>query len=366
MVYIGAVGISKPPNTITQSEAKQFIQQMFDRHAKKKIERLLPVFDNAKIEERQIVVEKEWFEKTRSFHEANEVYVQNAIELSLRAIDNCLHDERLKNEIPYEAIDMIIFVSSSGIATPSIDAHLLNYRSFREDIKRMPLWGLGCAGGAIGISRGFEWVKLHPKKTALVISAELCSLTFQKNDLSTSNIVGTALFGDGVAATLLIGSQSKYKNYINSPALKIISTSSFTKKDTLHIMGWNVVETGLEVIFSRRIPKLVKSVWKDHVHSFLSNHSLTMKDVSLLIAHPGGRKVLEEMENSLQIDRHFLRFSYDVLAKHGNMSSATVMYVLEKTLLFAKMNAYHEKKAILSALGPGFSSELILMEWMDG
>lgn len=365
MVYVGSVGLGIPPYTIKQEEVKQLVRDIFKHSAANKLEKLLPVFENARVKERQFVVNKNWFKVERNFKDTNELYVDQTIKLSLEAIDRCLHHPHLRKHIPYEAIDMIVFVSSSGIAAPSIDAHLLNHRPFREDVKRMPLWGLGCAGGAIGISRGFEWAKLYPERNVLVISSELCSITFQKKDTSTSNIVGTALFGDGVAATLLIGSKSKYLNFLSRTKLKINSTSSYTKKDTTHIMGWNVSETGLEVIFSRSIPKLVKTLWKDHVHSLLQQENVKVEDLSALIAHPGGRKVLEEMERSLHIDRHLLRYSYEVLEKHGNMSSATVMYVLEKWLNSEKRLSFPQNKGILCALGPGFSSELISMEWIE-
>src|SRR5699024_10620372 len=136
--------------------------------------------------------------------------------------------------------DLIVFVSSTGIVTPSLDAYLINERPFREDVIRMPLWGLGCAGGAMGLSIAAEWIRLHPTKNALIVCCELCSLTFQKEDMSTSNIVGTALFGDGVAATLLIGSESKYKHYLPTQKLKLGNTSSYTQKNSTNVMGWNV------------------------------------------------------------------------------------------------------------------------------
>lgn len=364
MVYIGSVGLGIPPYKMNQEEIKHLVYDLFKSSASHKLKRLLPVFDNALVKERQFIVEKEWFLEEKSFQDTNNLYVENAIKLSLEAIDNCLHHPMLKKHVPYDAIDMIVFVSSSGISAPSIDAYLLNERPFREDIKRMPLWGLGCAGGAIGISRGFEWAKLYEDKNVLIVSTELCSITFQRRDTSISNIVGTALFGDGVAATLLIGAKSKYQDYLPDNKLKINSTSSFTKKNTTHIMGWNVSNKGLEVIFSKNIPKLVKTLWKDHVFSLLKHENFTTEDLSALIAHPGGRKVLEEMERALHIDRSLLKYSYDVLINHGNMSSATVMYVLEKWLNCAKRLSFQEKKGILCALGPGFSSELISMEWI--
>lgn len=364
MVYVGSVGLGIPDNHLTQDEVKRLVKNIF-HSSTRKVNRLLSVFDNAKIKSRQFVVDQNWIHKDHSFSDANDRYFTYAKELSVKAIDRCLTNEfLLQKPIPYEAIDMIVFVSSTGIVTPSLDAYLLNERPFREDVIRMPLWGLGCAGGAMGLARAYDWIRLHSEKTALVICCELCSLTFQKRDVSTSNIVGTALFGDGVGATLLVGSNSPYKTYLPKTKLTIQGSSSFTKKNSTNVMGWNVTANGLEVIFSKRIPKLVKSLWKEHVLQFLQNKNISMEDISAIIAHPGGRKVLEEMERALCIHKDLLHHSYYILENHGNMSSATVIYVLKKWLQEVRGHSFTKKRGILCALGPGFSSELLLIEWV--
>lgn len=364
MVYIGSIGLGIPPNNMPQNEVKQLIQSIFEAKTRK-MNRLLPVFNNAKVNQRQFVVSDQWIKEDHTFAEANEHYFTFAKKLSLQAIDRCLQGENtLHQTIPYEAIDLIVFVSSTGIVTPSLDAYLINERPFREDVIRMPLWGLGCAGGAMGLSRAAEWIRLHPTKNALIVCCELCSLTFQKEDMSTSNIVGTALFGDGVAATLLIGSESKYKHYLPTQKLKLGNTSSYTQKNSTNVMGWNVTANGLEVIFSKRIPKLVNTIWKKHVEAFLKEMNQSIQNLSIILAHPGGRKVLEEMESALTIDKKLLSYSYDVLANHGNMSSSTIIYVLKKWLEERVNKSFSEKKGILSALGPGFSSELLFVEWV--
>src|SRR5699024_1483799 len=235
MVYISSVGIGLPKISLSQKDAKQLVAEIFSNH-KQKVKRLMPIFNNANISTRQLATHIDWYKKQQSLETRNNVYIEQSINLSLEAIDQCLNNELLKNNIPCEAVDLIVFVSSTGMATPSIDAHLINKRSFREDIVRMPLWGLGCGGGAIGLSRAIEWLKLHPTKTAIVVCAELCSLTFQQKDFSTSNIVGTALFGDGVAATLLVGENSPYKKELPEMKLMAERSSSFIKKETLQIM----------------------------------------------------------------------------------------------------------------------------------
>jgi alkylresorcinol/alkylpyrone synthase len=362
MTYICSIGKSIPTNTINQSEVKELVQQLFG-YSNREVRRLLPVFDHAKVENRQFVVDKAWFEDEHSFEEKNNLYQENAITHSLQAIDDCLENEQfLKASIPHEAIDLIIYVSSSGITAPSIDAFLLNERPFREDVERMPLWGLGCAGGAIGLSRAFDWLQANPEKTALVVCCELCSITFQKSDHRKSNIVGTALFGDGISVACLVGEKSPYLTHRKHVGPKIIDKSSRIKRNSTSVMGWNVTNQGLNVIFSKSIPSLVETFWKGHIEHFFNQIQHKNNEIAAYIAHPGGLKVLQAMENVLKENREKLKYSYEVLRNHGNMSSATVFYCLEEWM---KEGIEIGKKGILSALGPGFSSELLLLEWSN-
>ncbi|MEW9674752.1 3-oxoacyl-[acyl-carrier-protein] synthase III C-terminal domain-containing protein [Lentibacillus sp. L22] len=362
MTYICSAGVGVPDYEMNQQEIKELVGGLFP-YTEKQLERLLPVFDHAAIAKRQFVVPKDWFLHQHSFQEKNKLYQTLATRYALRAIDHCLTNRQFaKQDIPYQAIDMIIFVSSTGIATPSLDAHLMNERPFREDVERMPLWGLGCAGGAIGLSRAADFLTAHPKKTVLVIGAELCSLTFQKDDHKKSNLVGTALFSDGVGAVFLCGEQSKYCSNRTKILPRITRKGTFTKKDSLSIMGWDITNNGMEVIFSKSIPNLVKTLWKDHIESFLSGAGLEEQKIHSFIAHPGGKKVLQAMEETLHIPTEKLIHSYNVLRDHGNMSSGTVFYVLYEWM---KEVFQGKEQSILSALGPGFSSELLLLEWNE-
>src|SRR5690625_1287543 len=258
MAYITSIGLGIPSISMKQTEIKSLVKEIFV-NKRSSLHHLLGIFDNAKINERQFTAKQSWYKEEHTFSERNEIYHRSALQLSLDAIDHCLHaNEFLNKTIPYEAIDMIVFVSSTGISTPSMETYIMNERPFKPSIVRMPLWGLGCAGGAIGMSRAFEWLQHNKTKITLVVCCELCSLTFQKDDYSTSNIVGTALFGDGVAATLLIGEASPYLTYCKKEKLKITSTGSWTEKNTTNIMGWELTNSGLQVIFSKQIPALVE------------------------------------------------------------------------------------------------------------
>ncbi|MUV39817.1 1,3,6,8-tetrahydroxynaphthalene synthase [Lentibacillus sp. JNUCC-1] len=361
MAFIGSVGIGLPDHHISQDEAKQLASSLFSNKIAD-TDRLLAVFDHAAIEDRQLVVDLDWFAQDHRLKERNDMYTQSVLKHTLTALDETLAAGTfLSKNVPYEAIDLIVFVSSTGLSTPSIDAHLINSRPIREDVARMPLWGFGCAGGAIGLAHAHDWLQAYPDKNAIVICAETASLTFQHQDTNPSNLIGTALFGDGMAAALLMGKESKYLNHLMKTIPKIAKRGSHTAKNTLDVMGWDVVDSGFEVVFSKQIPSLVESVWKSHVEQFTSEVSLHPSDIHSYIAHPGGRKVLEAMESVFNIPRFKLQPSWDILRNHGNMSSPTVLYALEKWM---QSTVEAGEKSILSALGPGFSSELMSLEWV--
>lgn len=360
MTNIASIGLGIPDNTFPQEMAKGLVTTLFS-HDEEKMAKYLPVFDNAAVNERQLAVDSSWLQEQHTFEEQNDMYQKHALKYSLEAIDHALTDtDYIENDIPYEAVDMIIFVSSTGISTPSMCAHLMNERPFREDVCRMPLWGLGCAGGAIGLSRGHDWLEAHPTKTALIICCELTSLTFQKEDLSVSNLIGTALFGDGVGAVLMLGEKSPYQTRCKHNSPRILSTSSRTKKHSTSVMGWDVTNRGLEVIFSKHIPDMIDPFWKEHLQTVCRDNQLNLDDIHSLIAHPGGIKVLAKMEEALKMTGDRLKYSYSVLKHHGNMSSATVIYVLNEWM---KAPVDPTGNSLLCALGPGFSSEILVLEW---
>ncbi|WP_138417053.1 type III polyketide synthase [Aquibacillus sediminis] len=362
MACICSIGTSLPEYQKTQDEVKQLVETIFPRPTREK-QRLLQVFDHANISKRQFVVPEQWFTEDHSFAERNKIYQHEAIKHSIKAMDHCLTNEYFVEEpITYEAIDAIFFISSTGLATPSIDAYLMNERHFREDVVRIPIWGLGCAGGVSAMARAHDWLQANPTKTALIVSVELCSLTFQKNDTSKSNFVGTALFGDGIAAMLVAGSESSNRKYIKGPSPQITKTSSHLQKNTLDVMGWDIANTGFEVIFAKSIPKLVETLWKQHVTQFLRTTDIQLDELQFFIAHPGGTKVLQAMEDALNKSKDTFRFSYQVLNDHGNMSSVTVFHVLKRVM---EQRIQPGVQTIVSALGPGFSSELLSLEWSD-
>ncbi len=352
MSKVVSVGIADAPYKIYQNEVKDFVYQLFHQE-REDIDRLINVFDNSMIELRHFTQPREWASQPHSFKERNELYVKNACSLSVAATIDCL--KKINGEL--SDFDHIIFISSTGISTPSIDALLINELKLNQHVKRTPIWGLGCVGGAVGLSRAFEYTCAFPKSAALVIAVELCSLTFQRDDDSKSNIIATAIFSDGAAAALVVGGENKL---FHNKGINLIDSLSTTYYDSLDVMGWEVVDKGLKVIFSKDIPTIVRKCVRPNITELTQKHNLLIEDIKHFVTHPGGPKVINAYEESLNLTNGSLGFSRKVLREHGNMSSPSVLYVLNE---FLRDGTYNPGDyGLISALGPGFSSELILFQ----
>jgi alkylresorcinol/alkylpyrone synthase len=361
MPKIISVAEAIPPFQITQNETMEFAKELFT-DSFKDIERLLSAFQNGQIEKRHFVKGLDWFKGNHSFQEKNDIYIEQAVELGKNAVVACLNSSTyLSQPVSYSNIDAIFTISSTGIATPSIEARIMNHLPFSNETKRIPIWGLGCAGGASGLSRAYEYCLAFPMAKVIVLSIELCSLTFQKNDHSKSNLIGTSLFADGVACALLVGDQVPVREFSKKATTpRILNTHSTIMKNSIDVMGWEVKNDGLFVIFSKSIPTLIESWLKPNVEKFLSKNQLTPTDIKHFIAHPGGLKVLEAYIKALEFDDSMIKHSFQVLKEFGNMSSATVFYVLDR---FMQEEIQEGERGIVAALGPGFSSELLLVRW---
>lgn len=362
MATILSVGKAIPENEISQTTAVELCREIFS-DSFKDIDRLLTVFSNGQIEKRHFAEELTWYQKEHSFEEKNDLYIEKAVNYSVEAVKNCLSNQQiLSRPISFEEIDAIFFISSTGFSTPSIDAKIMNQLPFKKTTKRIPIWGLGCAGGASGLSRAYEYCRAYPDSVVLVIAVELCSLTFQHDDHSKSNLIGTSLFADGVACTCIAGKSFNWKERSKLAALpEIIGTRSTLMKDSEDVMGWDIKNNGLYVIFSRDIPAIIKKWLKPQIIEFLNEHHLTLNKINHFIAHPGGKKVIDAYIDGLGFTEEQLYISKEVLKNHGNMSSVTVMYVLEKYLI--QELGQNSDFGIIGALGPGFSSELLLVSW---
>ncbi|PTX61762.1 15-methylpalmitoyl-4-hydroxy-2-pyrone synthase [Melghirimyces profundicolus] len=354
MPRIVSVGTAVPEHILEQQEARAFATRLF-KDSFRNFDRYLPVFDNAEIQTRRLSRPRQWFEQDRGFSERNRAYTETACRLGEEAVRRCLEPVSLS---PAE-VDHLFFVSTSGLATPSIDARLVNRLGLNRHVKRTPVWGLGCAGGASGLARAYEYTRAFPESRVVLLAVELCSLTFRPNDRSKSNLVASSLFADGAAAVLLTGDEVSV-DHLSGPLPRVLDTMSTTWPDSEDVMGWDVTDDGLKVIFSRDIPAIVRKGILPAVEEFLSRTGISLDRIRRFIAHPGGAKVLAAYEKALDLSGEALTHSRRVLGEYGNMSSATVLFVLEREL---KERHQPGEYGLLTALGPGFSSELILIGW---
>jgi alkylresorcinol/alkylpyrone synthase len=256
-------------------------------------------------------------------------------------------------------VDHLVFVSSTGLSTPSIDALLCNHLGCRVDVRRTPIWGLGCAGGAVGLSRARDFALADPSARVLLVALELCSLTFQPGDVSKRNLVATSLFGDGAAAAVVIGNGVVARPGAPHRALELAASQSILWKDTLDVMGWTIDGDGLHVVFSRDIPSIVRENVRPSLAAFLDRNELAIDDVEHLVTHPGGVKVLRAYAEALGLAPERFRHAHDVLREYGNMSSPSCLFVLERYLETKEIA--DGERAVVSALGPGFCAEYVLL-----
>lgn len=360
MPKIISVSTYQPPHTLQQANAAELTRELF-HHKIPRLERYLKVFKTGDIKTRHFCVPAEWHRTEHTFEERNNLYIELATHYSVEVIQECLQNEAfLETPISPTEIDAIIFVSSTGISTPSIDARVMNRLSFSDRLKRIPLWGLGCAGGAAGVSRAYDFCKAHPYAKVLVVCVELCSLTFQQNDFSKSNLIGASLFADGAACILVCGDDVAIHTKKRIPS--IISTGSKWMSDSENVMGWDIKNNGLHVVFQKSIPSIITTWLGPFIEQFLAEHQLFSEEIDHFIAHPGGKKVLQAYEDTLQLKEQKTDISREILKHRGNMSSPTVLYVLEQFML-SECNI--NDTGLLVALGPGFCAEAVLLKWRE-
>ena len=344
---LSAVATAVPPYPLDQDDVIERVKLLFGRAPD--LDRLLPVFLNTGIERRYSCVPLEWYDRTHGWPERNRIYLSSALDLLETATKQVLAlTGRHKGDI-----DSIVVVSTTGIATPSLDALLIERMGLRSTVQRLPIFGLGCAGGVLGLTRAASQAAVAPCKTVLFLVVELCALSFRRDDWSKSNIVATALFGDGAAAALLSTDGE-------GPAL--VAAGEHTWPGTLDVMGWEVADDGLRAIFSRDIPKLVTTQLQDAVSEFLARHGLAIDQIDRFVCHPGGAKVIAALEHAFGLGQGALVEARAVLRDYGNMSAATVMFVLERMLAKARATGARWEHALMNALGPGFTAGFLVID----
>lgn len=312
-------------------------------------ERLLRRFHaNAGVQYRHLALPLDDYSAIRDFGESNDLFIESAVRLGARAVLDALAAARLA---PHD-VDLLVSTTVTGLAVPSLDARIAALIGLRQDVKRVPLVGLGCVAGAAGISRLNDYLIGHPGEVAVLVSAEMCSLTVQRDDASPANLVASGLFGDGAAAVVARGSSG-------TGGCEVIDTRSRLYPDTERTMGWDVTSRGLRIVLDANVPEVVGTYIRGDVDGFLAGHELTRADIEWWVCHPGGPKVLEAMQASLEVRDEALELTWDSLARIGNLSSASVLHVLEDTLRDRPPRP--GSWGMLLAMGPGFCSELVLV-----
>lgn len=340
-----AVATASPPHVLAQAQLRAFARRFFARDFPA-IDRLLPAFDNSGIAERQMASPIEWFDEPHSFAEKNEVYRRCALDMSARAGAEALR----RSGVKADEIAAIVFVSTTGIATPSLDSYLVQLLGLSRAAARVPIWGLGCAGGAAGLARAADLVRALGRPV-LLIAAEVCSATFVHGDRSKSNLIATALFGDGAAAVVLAP---------GAEGLQIVGSHSHLIDDSEDIMGWTLEPQGLRVRFARSIPNLVRDTVPGFKLAALRAAHVSPEEVEHYVLHPGGTKVLAAYEAALAVPRARIEGAYTVLREHGNMSSPTLLFVLER---FMRETPRSGAAGLALGLGPGFAAEAVMFRW---
>ncbi|MDB5138034.1 MAG: hypothetical protein JWP37_4637 [Mucilaginibacter sp.] len=348
MPFISAVSKIDLPNKTNQQEVKEQARAMFAENFPQ-VDRLIHAFDNTEIITRNFCEPLSYYTIQNTFEERNDEYLKMALTWSVKAVEDCI----AKAKIEKEEITDILFVSTTGLATPSIDALIINEMRLNPHINRMPIFGLGCGGGVSGMAKANALAKANPDAVVLLVAVELCSLTLLRNDYSKSNFIGSSLFSDGIAACIIKGD-----NHADENGVKYQASSSKLYYDSLEVMGWDFKDTGFKVLFSKDIPTFINEHVKEDIDKFLAGQGIELNDIKNFIFHPGGKKVLDAYTDALGVEGDFLQKTRSVMNNYGNMSSVTVLYVLE-----CFMNeGFEDGYGLMMAMGPGFSSEMVLLK----
>jgi alkylresorcinol/alkylpyrone synthase len=314
-----------------------------------RLEAIRGIIDNSQIDQRYSVFPVDYIVQPRPLSQINAEYREKAVELGLAVARQALAQAGMA---PFD-VDLLITVSCTGVMIPSLDAYLAAEMGFRPDVRRLPITELGCAAGAAGLARAWEYLTAFPGRTALLVSVELPTLTFQRKDFSQANLISAILFGDGAAGVVITGREAR--------GPRIIASESFLFPDSLDAMGFDLRDSGFHIVLSRDVPQLIREKIRTLADDFLARNSLTRADISAYLLHPGGQKLLSFMQSELELTHTDTEISWDVLRRYGNLSSASVLFILQEWMMHRELPP--ESYGLLMAFGPGFTAEMLLLQW---
>jgi alkylresorcinol/alkylpyrone synthase len=344
-----AAATALPARRYTQQEILEACAEAFPDLMRRPAHR--DIFENAGVFERYLAEPLPFYLEGHDFETRNNAHIRHALALARAALRSCA--DRAGRSL--DVLSHLLSVTTTGLATPSIEARLAQEMSLPRAMERTPIFGAGCAGGAVGLARAAAFLRGRPEAVAAVLSAELCSLCFDPAEPTLLKIVSAALFGDGAAAVLLAGPDAE----AGQPVAEILASASFLIPDSLHVMGWDFTERGMRLLLSPDAPRIVEQSARQAVEPFLKSQGLGLRDVDLFLLHPGSLKILESFEKALGLSPEHTRLSRDSLRRYGNISSASVLFILEEALRTRRPKA--GSTALLAAMGPGFSCEMSLL-----
>jgi alkylresorcinol/alkylpyrone synthase len=345
---ITATATAVPPYTITRDDVKVYMGRVFDI-PERRLEAMMSIVDNAQVHKRHSIFPLDYTIQPRPLTQTNNEYIEHAVKLGREVAEKCLERAGLRPD----QIDMIITVSCTGFMIPSLDAHLINLMGFRPDIRRMPFTELGCAAGAMGLARAADYLKANPSGNVLIIAVELTSLTFQRKDISQANLISAILFGDGAAAAVVSGKPAR--------GPKILVSETYTFPDSLGAMGFDLRDSGFHILLAKDVPELIGDKIGGLVRGFLDRQGRKIEDIKGWILHPGGARLLGNIETELGLCKCDTQPSWDILGSVGNLSSATILFILQEWM--EKRPLQSGEYALAAAFGPGFSAEFLLLQW---